>query len=158
MQFETQACTILFLYQNHSGHHPRFETYTNPFPCHRAKPKTYLPFPPPKRYLWQSGRRTRNYVFSFNVQGSSNQGTSKQKHSFFSAIQFSSVYNTTENEDEPRHHHTPQRVCPIFPWSHPPWPKSMVPWIPMSPLQAPSGQVCACCGWFPCLGCRNGTN
>jgi hypothetical protein len=38
MQFETPACTILFLYQNPSGHHPRFETYTNPFPCQIANP------------------------------------------------------------------------------------------------------------------------
>jgi hypothetical protein len=35
MQFETPARTILFFYQNPSGRHPRFETYTNLFPCHR---------------------------------------------------------------------------------------------------------------------------
>jgi hypothetical protein len=34
MQFETRARTTLFLYQNPSGHHLGFETYTNPFSCH----------------------------------------------------------------------------------------------------------------------------
>ncbi len=37
MQFETPAHTISFFVP---GHHPRFETYTNPFPCHIANPIT----------------------------------------------------------------------------------------------------------------------
>ncbi len=34
MQLKASACMVLFLYQNPSGHNPRFETYTNPFPFH----------------------------------------------------------------------------------------------------------------------------
>ncbi len=51
-----------------------------------------------------------------------------------------------------------QWLCPVFPWSHPPWPQIMVPRLPMSPLQVPGGRVHARCGWFPCLGRQNGTN
>ncbi len=38
LQFETRARTTLFLYQNHQDNHPRIDTYTNPYPCHRANP------------------------------------------------------------------------------------------------------------------------
>ena len=51
-----------------------------------------------------------------------------------------------------------QRLCPIFPWRHPPWPQITVSQLPLRPLQAPCAQVCAHCSWFPCLGRRNGAH
>ncbi len=41
IQFETQACTILFLYQYHQDNHLRIKTYTNPFPCHSQPLRKY---------------------------------------------------------------------------------------------------------------------
>ncbi len=116
-----------------------------------------LPFPPPKRYLRRSGRCTRNYVFSFDVQGLSNPWTLKQKHSFFPAIHFTSDYNTTQKQYEPPPPY-PQWLCLVFPWIHPAWPQITALRLPMSPLQAPGGRVCTRCGWFPCLGCQHGTD
>jgi hypothetical protein len=38
-----------------------------------------------------------------------------------------------------RHLSYPQRLCPISPWQHLPWPKIMVPPFSMSLLQVPGG-------------------
>jgi hypothetical protein len=39
IQFETWARTIFAFVPEPSGHHPRFETYTNTCPCHVDNPK-----------------------------------------------------------------------------------------------------------------------
>ncbi len=64
---------------------------------------------------------------------------------------------TSQKQDEPPPPY-PQRLCLVFPWSHPPWPQIMARRLLMSPLQAPGGRVHTHCSSFPCLGCWNGTD
>ncbi len=46
--------------------------------------------------------------------------------------------HNTQKQDEPLPPY-PQRLCPISPWQHMPWPQIMVPRLPTSLLKAPSG-------------------
>jgi hypothetical protein len=64
--------------------------------------------------------------------------------------------HNTQKQDEPLSSY-PQRLCPISPWQHLPWPQIMVPWIPTSLLQAPGGgfalAVAGSLGWDAELRC-----